>query len=237
MNSTSKDAEQLREVLLQAAMQDFEAVCGTEEAPNFSERYCRWEKRFLRNPLALAKKKLRPTWKRALRTAACLLLAATLSFGTLFATNAQAREFIIRWITEVYSTHVTYRFTGTQLPTEALRHWQATYLPEGYVQTEFIELGAMASVIYNNDDPEMEIELSYQLLSEGGGEGLDNERHTITNVWINGMPGYLFTATDASQNMLIWFDEKNNHSLLLLSRISCDSLIRIAEGVEIVQTA
>lgn len=235
MNDPAMEDQQIREALLQAAMEEFSAVCGAEPVAVFSEKYQRWENRFLSNPLAFAKKKLRPTWKRVLRTAACVLLAATLSLGTLFATNAQARAFILRWITEIYSTHVTYRFTGVQLPTEALRHWQATYLPEGYEQTEFIELGAMGSVLYNNDDPEMEIELSYQLLAEGGGEGLDNERHIITSVRINGLPGYLFTATDGGQNMLIWFDEENHHSLLLMSRISCDTLIRIAEGVEMVE--
>ena len=130
---------------------------------------------------------------------------------------------------------MTYRFRGEDLPTEALRDWAPTYLPDGYVQTDFIDLPGVVSILYNNDDPEMEIELSYQLLTEGSGENLDNERHKITSVSIHGMPGYLHTATDGSQNMLVWMDEKNHHGFLLMPRVDCDTLIRIAESVVLVK--
>lgn len=226
----------IRQALLDAAEEEFFlALAHAPDVPGFSVRYQAWEEKFLRDPIGFSKRTLRPVWKTVLRWAACFLLVVSLSLGTLMAVSPQARAWVVSWVTEQYEDHVTYRFRGEDLPTEALRDWAPTYLPEGYVQTDFIDLPGVVSILYNNDDPEMEIELSYQLLTEGSGENLDNERHKITSVSIHGMPGYLHTATDGSQNMLVWMDEKNHHGFLLMSRVDCDTLIRIAESVVLVK--
>lgn len=61
---------------------------------------------------------------------------------------------------------------------------------------------------------------------------LDNEWHEISSLSIQGMPASLFTATEENGiHMLLWFDEANKHSFLLLSRIDSDILIRMAESV------
>lgn len=62
---------------------------------------------------------------------------------------------------------------------------------------------------------------------------LGQEYHTITNVRVNGLPGQLFIAdpTTNHENMLLWFDEENNHSFLLMSHLPCDTLLDIAESV------
>lgn len=227
--------EPIRQALLDAAEEDLRQALADPTKPAFSPRYLAWEKKFLRNPIGLSKRTLRPVWKTVLRWAACFLLVVSLSLGTLMAVSPQARAWVTAWFTEQHKDHVTYRFQGEALPTEALRDWAPTYLPDGYEQTDYIDLENIVSILYNNDDPKMEIELSYQLLTEGGGESLDNERHEITPVSIHGMSGYLHTATDDSQNMLVWFDEANHHAFLLMSRVDCDTLIRIAESVVLVK--
>ena len=224
----------IRQALLDAALADFDQA-DLPEVSSFSTKYLTWEKKFLRNPQTFAQRTLRPMWQTALRSAACFLLVVSLSFGSLMAFSPQARAWVASWFTEWYEDHVTYRFTGETLPTEALRDWTLGYLPEGYVQTDYIDLENMVIQLYNNDDSDMEIEFSYQLLTEGGGEHLDNERHTPSPISVRGMQGEFWEATDGSQNFLVWFDEENKHAFLLMSRQPRDVLIQIAESVKLVK--
>lgn len=228
------DDHLIRQALLDAALADY-GTADLPGAPSFSPKYLAWENKFLRNPIAFTQRALRPPWKTALRSAACFLLVVSLSFGSLMAFSPQARAWVTSWFTEWYEDHVTYRFTGETLPTEALQDWTPGYLPEGYVQTDYIDLPGVVSILYNNDDPTMEIEFSYQLLTEGGGEHLDNERHTPSPATIRGVQGEFWEATDGSQNFLVWFDEESKHAFLLMSRQPCDVLIQIAESVELVK--
>lgn len=226
----------IRQALLDAAEEEFLlALAHAPDAPGFSVRYQAWEEKFLRDPTGFSKRTLRPVWKTVLRWAACFLLVVSLSLGTLMAVSPQARAWVVSWVTEQYEDHVTYRFRGENLPTEALRDWVPTYLPDGYEQTDYIDLTNMVNILYNNDDPSMEIEFSYQLLTDGSEYSLDDEHHTPSHVSIHGMSGQFLTATNGTQNMLIWFDEANQHVFLLMSRQSRDILIQIAESVVLVK--
>lgn len=220
----------LRQALLDAALADFTRE-DLPEAPSFSAKYLAWEKKFLRNPISFAQRVLRPMWKTALRSAACFLLVISLSFGSLMAFSPQARAWVVSWFTEWYEDHVTYRFTGETLPTEALRDWTLGYLPEGYVQTDYIDLENMVIQLYNTDDPDMEIEFSYQLLTDGSEYSLDNEYHVPSPITVNGMAGEFLAAIDGSKNMIVWFDEVNHHAFFLMSYLSQDALIQIAENI------
>lgn len=231
------DDHLIRQALLDAAGEDFSlALAGQRDAPPFSHKYLTWEKKFLRNPVAFAQRALRPLWKTALRSAACFLLVVSLSFGTLMAVSPQARAWVTNLFRQDYSEYGTYFYEGNEnLMTEDLRDWTLGYLPEGYVQTDYIDLPGVVSILYNNDDPTMEIEFSYQLLQGYGIWGLDNERHTISPVRINGMQGDFWEATDGGPNFLVWFDEESKHAFLLMSRQPREVLIQIAESVELVK--
>lgn len=222
----------IRRALLQAAEQDFEAALAeAPAAPPFSLRYLRWEKRFLYDPIAAARTGLRPLWQQPLRAAACFLLIVSLSFAAVMAASPQARAWFTRWVTEWYEDHVTYRFEGSTPASPTIHRCILTYLPNGYAQTNIIDLPGVTSIYYNNDIPEMQIEFSYQDISSGGVENLDNENHIISDITINGKPGKLFAGTTSSINMLLWSDEANQLSFLLMSRVSCDTLIQMAESV------
>lgn len=225
----------IRQALLAAAEADCQQVMAqTTEELSPSPAYQRWTQHFLKNPLAELRRTRRPVWQNVARTAACFLLAGSLSFATVMAVSPSAREQVVRWFTYHFSDHVSYTFSG-QDSSDALRNWVPTYLPDGYVQTDFIDLENQIAIYYNADDPDMRLKFNYMLLSEGGGFDLDNEHHTISNVTINGLSGQLLTATDNVPNMLVWFDEVNNYAFLLMSRLNCDTLIRIAENVKPVE--
>lgn len=226
----------IRQALLDAVEEEFcLALADTPEQTAFSARYLAWEKKFLRDPIGFSKRTIRPRWEAALRSAACFLLVVSVSLGVFLSFSPQARAWVTAWFTEQHKDHVTYRFRGENLPTEALRDWVPTYLPDGYEQTDYIDLVNMVNILYNNDDPSMEIEFSYQLLTDGSEYSLDDEHHTPSHVSIHGMSGQFLTATNGTQNMLIWFDEANHHVFLLMSRQSRDILIQIAESVVLVK--
>ena len=225
----------IRQALLDAALADY-GTADLPEAPTFSPRYLAWEKKFLRNPQAFAQRALRPVWHTALRSAACFLLVATLSVGTLITFIPDAGAWLTNLYRRDYSAYGTYFYEGNErLQTEDLRHWVPTYLPVGYEQTDYIDLVNYVSILYNNDDPAMEIEFCYQLLQGHGIWGLDNEHHIITPVRVNGMQGDFWQGIDGRPNFLVWFDEVNKHTFLLMSRQPCDVLIQIAESVELVK--
>ena len=231
MNDT-KEFFQIRSALLQANLQDYqEALDAVPQSPAVSSAHRRWEKKFLRNPAAFRRRRDRAPWAKALCTAACLMLAACLSCAALLATNAQAREWVARWITRENDTHTSYDFQG-RAPTGKLDAWAPAYLPEGYVETDYVDLENMIEIHYNADDSEYWIEFSYQHLSDGGGENLDNEHHIVSDIFINGVYGQVYTATNDSPNMILWFDEENGYSFFLASRLPVDTLIQIAESVQ-----
>lgn len=226
------DLVQIRQALLEANFLDYQDVLTqAPAAPIPSNKHLRWEKRFLRNPTGFLRRQSRPPWVKVLQTAACILLALCLSFATLLATNAQAREWVERWVLRETSTHNSYDFHGP-MSDEKLALWGPSYLPPGYTMTEFIDMENMVAVFYDTADPNLWIQFSYQRLEEGGGEGLDNEHHTISQVFVHGMVGHLYTATNDSPNMLLWFDEQNGYSFLLAARLPFDDLLRIAESVQ-----
>ena len=225
------DNQLIRQALLDAALADY-GTADLPEAPTFSPRYLAWEKKFLQNPQAFAQRALRPVWQTSLRSAACFLLVVSLSFGSLMAFSPQARAWVVSWFTEWYEDHVSYQFQGEYIPVESLQDWTLGYLPEGYVQTDYIDLENIVIRLYNNDDPNMEIEFNYQLLTDGNEYRLDNERHIPSDIYIHNMPGQFLAAIDGSQNFLVWFDEESKHAFLLMSRQPRDVLIQIAESVE-----
>lgn len=229
---TPNELREIRRALLQVAKEDYlEALKDAPEAPPFSRSHRRWERRFLKDPFSLLTPQ-RPLWQRGLRTAACFVLVTSVVFGSVMVGSPTARAAVVGWFTQSSTTHDAYVFHGTEEAGEMLS-WRLTDLPEGYDQTDYIDLGIIVNIIYSNNDPKMEIEFSYQRISEGMGESLDNEHHTVKSVTVNTMSGRFYLATNDSPNMLIWFDEQNDYAFLLTSRQPENVLIKLAENVQV----
>lgn len=239
MKDQPSELQLIRRALLQAAEEDYKAaLASAPEAPPFSAKYRRWEKGFLRDParaLRAAARPQRPQWQRALRAVACFLLAVSVIFGAVLAASPAARATVIRWFTREFDTHTAYQFEGYVLQSQMGR-WGITDLPEGYKETEVVDLENMVRVIYSNGNPEVDIEFDYQLLTNGSGENLDNEWHTVSDVSILGMPGQLFTSIEEDGiNMVLWFDEGTNHSFLIMSRLEYEVLLQMAESAATIE--
>lgn len=234
-DQNTNELRQIRRALLQAAKEDYlEALKDAPEAPPFSKNHRRWERRFLKDPFSLITPH-RPLWQRGLRTAACFVFVTSVVFGSVMVGSPTARAAVVRWFTAEYSNHIAYDFNGRVSGTE-LGDWEITKLPENYRQSERINLESMVCVLYDNGDTDMEIELNYQLLSEGNGFNLDNEWHTVSNVQIGEKTGQLFAATEeGGSNMVFWVDAAAERAFLLTSRLPCDVLLELAKSVASVE--
>ena len=106
----------------------------------------------LKNPLRWARDRKRPVWKRALKRVAVILLVISLAFGSLMVVSPTARATFIRWVTEWYETHVTYRYAGDDMVGD-IPEYTITELPEGYVenQEERIATQIQVSILYQSD--------------------------------------------------------------------------------------
>lgn len=115
----------LRQALLEAAWQELTPTLETEP-PAFSPAYLRWRTRLLADPFVWAKKHLRPLWDRALRTAACILLAASLTLGSLMAVSPTVRAAVLNWLREISGNLMTYTSSQPARTNSLPSNWRIT---------------------------------------------------------------------------------------------------------------
>ena len=141
----------MRNVLLDAIALDEET--NTETIPYTpSLHHQKQIKAMLKNPLRWARDREQSVWKKALKRVAVILLVISLAFGSLMVVSPTARATFIRWVTEWYETHVTYRYAGDDMVGD-LPEYTITELPEGYVenQEERIATQIQVSILYQSD--------------------------------------------------------------------------------------
>ena len=185
---------------------------------------------FERKMARLLRRARHPVLTRILRSVACVALIAALSFATLMATNAQAREWVLRWVMEWHPTHVSFNAIESA-ESDELKHWEPSWLPEGYSRTGLDVEGGLVVAVYESEYNDLPIYLQYMPMQEDMGFNVDNEWHTITNITINNMPGQRFDSDRGETNMVLWFDNENQYSFLLSGHIDTETLIAVAESV------
>ena len=228
---TPNELREIRRALLQVAKEDYlEALKDAPEPPPFSKNHRRWERRFLKDPFSLLTPQ-RPLWQRGLRTAACFVLVTSVAFGSVMAGSPTARAAVVRWFTQEHNTHIAYHFQG-QSSVSYLEDWTLSVLPDGYTEMERIDLESIVCVIYRNGDPEMDIELDYEILADGLGFNIDTEWHTVSDVSVLGNAGKLFAAhQEGEKNILLWINEQEGYAFMITSRLSAENLLELANFV------
>ena len=98
------DERMLRHALMEANLERFRGVLDAAEEPDWSHRYLRNRTRLLADPFGWAKRMARPVWKRAARTAACVLLACLVTLGGLMAVSPAVRAAVLGWFCLLYTS-------------------------------------------------------------------------------------------------------------------------------------
>ena len=126
----------LRQALVEANWREWQPLWETAAEPDFSSGYRRWRLRLLADPFGWMKKRLRPLWVKALRTAACLVLASAVVLGSLMAVSPTVRAAVLNWLREISGNKITYFSSEDNSLTADRTSWRPTWLPEGWVVTD-----------------------------------------------------------------------------------------------------
>lgn len=218
----------IRELLLLANSP--EALGLTEEPVPTSPKFQKWEKKLLADPFGYARKALRPTWRKVLNVAACVVLAVTVAFGGLMAVNPEARAWVSRIVTEWYEDHV--RFSFREDKNGDLGVWEPSYLPTGFKEISVDDDPDLREVVFQNAEGESII-FEYCKVGDGNWIGINNEKTDYDTIELDGKTGYILRAAGIGQpSQLLWFDEDNRVAFLVMAYVSTEELTSIASSVE-----
>lgn len=235
MANNTEDAL-LRELLLDAASTELSEALSSEEPVAVSPRFQRQMDEMLADPQRWAKRRTRPLWKKCAQTAAAVFLVCSLSLGTLVAVSPAVRAAVIRWTTEWYETNVVYRYSGEQI-SGPLPQYEITALPEGYVETDRVEMPEYFHVVYKNAQGQW-LWLSYAYMQQGSALNILTEGVEVRDITVNGLSGQIFISLDPeNDNTLAWIDPDANLQFTVDAFLDEAALLHIAESVSLVKTA
>ena len=231
----------MRRVLLDSLKLNLEGATGNELSFEPTPRY-QWQMTaMLADPLKWARKRARPIWKKVIQKVAVILLVFSLSLGSLMAASPTVRAAVIRWVTEWYETHITYRYSGEQI-TDEMPQYEITDLPEGYVEAkgERVEWPSYVSIIYRNqsDDNAQWIYLRYIYMQQGTISNFEIENADVLPVTVNGLDGQLYLARNPEQSdsTITWIDPDKNILFAVDAALDANDILHIAESVSLVKT-
>lgn len=219
----------LEQGLLLAAAKDAEELDQDAEV-EFSPKYQKFRKEFLKDPFRCARRKKRPVWKKVLQTAAGLLLAAALGLAALLAVSSEARAGLLQWVRTVGDTSVCYDFFAE--PTNQVPpRYEIGALPEGYVEAERNADPKIVSVFYRSEN-NPRIYLEYMYMEEGVGPLLDTRGVEVSDIEVHGCKGDFYYCPDGTgSNAIVWADETAGILFSIDMWAERDEILRVAESV------
>lgn len=224
----------MRRVLMDAIQKDEEDA--TEEIGTFvpSRKHQRQMKEMLKDPLKWMRNKTKPAWKRIAHKVAVIFLIISVSLGGVMAVSPTVRAAVIRWVTEWYETHITYRYNGDDIDTE-MPQYGVRNLPNGYFETERCVFPSTVSVTYGNNLGD-EIYLDYAYMQQGTLAVLAPHDDAMVEVEINGMKGQLFLPDNPeSARTVTWIDIDANIQFIINAFCGEDDILHIAKNVTLVK--
>ena len=230
----------MRRVLLDSLKLNLEGATGNELSFEPTPRYQRQMTAMLADPLKWARKRARPIWKKVIQKVAVILLVFSLSLGSLMAVSPTVRAAVIRWVTEWYETHITYRYSGEQI-TDEMPQYEITDLPEGYIEdkSKRIEWPEYISFTFYNPNKENDqrIIFDYAYMSQGGASDFVTEDSEVLSVTVNGLEGQLFLEKDweNTRSTLTWIDAERNLQFTLMAALGETDILHIAESASLVE--
>ena len=146
------------------------------------------------------------------------------------AVSPAVRAAVINWVTEWYETHILYRYSGDQISGE-LPKYEITDLPEGYVETERIEMPEYFCVTYKNEEGQW-LRFAYSYMQQGSALDILTEGVEVRDITVNGFDGQIFLSLDPkNDNTLTWIDPSANLQFTVDAFLDEFTILHIAESV------
>lgn len=197
-----------------------------DETHVFSHRFRRKMKRLL------AEQRRTPAMNRALclmrRTAAALLIAASLTAASLLSVEAY-REKFIEIVTEIFEDLTEFRYSGVAPADTPMPEVTLTYVPEGLVEVEREEDEFSRTIIFSDSDGArlyfMQLHVTEAIAST---QIVDTEDAIVENRRVRDNDVTVVTKNDWHE--LLWTHEQMSY--LLSGNIPLEEFIRMVEGVQ-----
>lgn len=231
----------LRRGLMDANLSQYRPVWEAAGEPVYSPRYLRERRRMLLDPMGWMRRKLRPVWRRVLRSAACVLLAGLIALGTLMAASPTVRAAVLNWLRELSGRMIVYQGTGAQdsdTGAERTAAWdyRPAWIPEGWVLQEVEGSGGSAHWMYRRREGEGRGILNFYCLPPGNHTSMTTgvtdavAEEALTAVTIQGNSADYYVGPNNA--VLAWEDPAGRFFCLNGSWLEDPALLlEIAEGV------
>lgn len=170
--------------------------------------------------------------RRYLQRAAAACLAVVISLSTWLAVDAEARAAFVQWIKTVYEQSVVYEFFHSNVE-QTETDYRFGWLPKDYVLESKIKGDVITTIIYRSNEDV--IYFTYEQAADGAQTKLFTDNVDTEPVMVNGAEGEFYLPQDSTEsNSLVWFDEKSNTLFSISGFIDKETMIKMAESVEVV---
>lgn len=215
-----------------------------EEGPEFvpSLRHQRQMQAMLRNPLAWAKRREQPLWKKIFRQVAVILLLFSLGFGSILALSPTVRANVFQWVTAWSEKHVGFHY-GTDQPKGGyvLPRYVISALPENYIEDEeyHSEYSTSFSTLYRDSENERDcVSFDYFYMHDETLLQIDlSDSDAVFPAAVHGLAAWAFLPEDKTvYSGITWIDPKSNIQFSLdKSGASLEELQELAESVVLME--
>ena len=218
----------LEAALREACLMELENIPSEEELS--TDETLTFSPAFEKKMRKLIRRADHPIRYRAVRAAACVLLAALLSGGAVLAFVPEVKASFSRWIKEVYETHIIYRYAGEGNNLTASEGYRPTWIPNGYEESYTSSSEYDFTVVYTNDIGQ-NLTFSYSTDMSGSAWFIENAMTATKQAYVNEMPADILIADNIETcNAIVWVDSENT-AFYISAFLDEADLIRMAESV------
>ena len=199
--------------------------CQDNSIPH-TPKYLSFEKKILKDPMSYVNRISKSIWKRAIQTAAMIILTIAVIFG-LMITMPPVRAFVFS-VVEEYADHNEHKTFETR-PDGVIGECNVGYLPEGFAMVSSSDAGL---IVFS--DGNSKINLIYDYAHSDTWIAVNNEDVLVQDTMIGEHHGFMYISLSGDKkNGIVWFDEVEKMQFFISSTIDIDELIKVAESVYI----
>lgn len=213
-----------RQLLLDAARQEYAALLADAPEHSFSPAFARKMKKLIRRTD-------HPVRHRLTQAVACLLLAALLSGCSLLAFSPTARNALAGWAREVFSPWLIYRHSGEAQPALEDAVYRPAWVPPAYQEVLAPETGDFVRILYETQEGSL-LRFSYLKGSASTALQVEWEGAVVRPVTVGALPGELYQNAEDGPNILVWADAEKDAVFWLTAPLEEAELVKIAASVE-----
>lgn len=222
----------LESALKDAIKKDLRLLNKSSITAVYSHHHKRRMRKMCLDPFGYMKKQLRPTWKKILRSVACIFIIISISLSSIMAISPEARAWFSKVMAQWFDTFVGFSYL-TDESDEGNEEWVPSWLPDGFYisQQNYIPEGISTTIIQSSDG--QTVQLFYSQIREGISIQMDNESSEYQVISKDELRFYIFKGENSiDNNSVICVNEKENVTFTLISLVNINDLISIAENMK-----